>query len=148
MRPGYSRRTGMALMVVVVALAALTMIMAGLTWQTLARQRFLERREQQFQAYWLAQAGIEHAVAKLLTDPKGYQGEVLELLPQTQVQIKIQPVKDQEKALRITSEARLTLDRSDSVVRSAERVFRMNEEGQKVQVEPLASETPPKKGPQ
>src|SRR5439155_4435299 len=50
-----------------------------------------EGRQNRVQALWLARSGGELAAARLLTDPDGYVGEVVELIPEGHVRIVVQP---------------------------------------------------------
>ena len=72
-------------MMAVVAMAVVATVTTAVTWQLLAGRRMLEQRQRQLQAEWLARAGVEIAAARLLVDPTGYQGELMEMIPESQL---------------------------------------------------------------
>ena len=98
-------RRGIALILVVVCMAILAIMMTSAVRNGLAQKRFHERRAYQVQAYWLAQAGIEQAAARLLTEPTAYNGETLAVIPRSEVRIAVERRKDEPDLVLITSEA-------------------------------------------
>lgn len=130
------QRSGVAMIVLVVLLASVAVIMAALTWQSVAQHKFLRQREHQLQAYWLAQAGIELAAAHLLADDQKPPSKV-DVMPGAEVLIKIEAMKDQERMFQVTSEARYPLDEPVVVSRTATRVFRLVRDGDKSRLEVL-----------
>jgi hypothetical protein len=119
----------------VVALAVVSVVSAAVTWQCLASRRLLDRRQHQLQAESLARAGVELAADRLLTDPAGYRGESVELIPGAQVRIEVRADEGAADVFRVTSEARFPKDGRDSVRRSARRSFRRTSKGGQVRLE-------------
>jgi hypothetical protein len=125
------RRAGMALMMLVVTLAVLSVMLSATTWQIVAHHHTLERRFNQQQALWLARAGIERAAGRLLTDPAGDAGGSLELVPHSEVRITVLREPGKKDTFRLTSESRFPTDASHPVVRTETRRFqRIIENGQ------------------
>jgi hypothetical protein len=108
-------------MLVVVALATVSLFITAITWQGLAGRRAIERRGHQLQAIWLARAGVELACSRLLREPSGYTGESLEILPQSQVKITVKPAPGSSSSFDIQVVARYPVDERDQVVRSLSR---------------------------
>ena len=70
-------RRGLVLIVVMGCLAVVTLICGVLLKLTLSEQRQSRVQERRLQAEWLAESGVERAVAKL-SDSTGYTGEIWE----------------------------------------------------------------------
>jgi hypothetical protein len=98
--------------------------MALTTWQSLAGRRLLDRRQNEIQAVWLARAGMELAAARLLTDPAGYTGESVELVPRSQIKIEVRSEPDAPNTYVVISEARYPTNLPRPVMRSLTSRFR------------------------
>jgi type II secretory pathway pseudopilin PulG len=133
------RRAGMALMVLVVALAVLSVMLSATTWQIVAHRRTLERRFNQQQALWLARAGIEHAAGRLLADPAGEASAALELVPNSAVRVTVRREPGKGDAFQVTSESRFPSDAPHPVVRTETRRFRRVLEDGKVRLTVMAN---------
>jgi type II secretory pathway pseudopilin PulG len=120
-----TRRRGAAILFVAVCMAVLAVMMAAVVRNGFEQKRFLVRRENQTQAYWLAQAGIEHAAARLLADPQDYTGEKLELIPQSEVRIAVETRKDSPGTFLITSVGTYPSGDVSPVTISASRTFQL-----------------------
>jgi hypothetical protein len=83
------RRRGVAAVWMLVVLAILSAVVMATTWQHLAARRMLDQRHKQLQADWLARAGVELVVERLLSKPGDYSGETLTPLPGSKVQITV-----------------------------------------------------------
>jgi uncharacterized membrane protein len=70
----FEQRRGAMMIAVLVCITIASMLSLTLVKQLLSRQALLEMTENQVQADWLVEAGIERAVAKLKGEP-GYSGE-------------------------------------------------------------------------
>ena len=127
-------RRGVALLAVVIALALVSVMLGATTWQLLAHRRTLERRLHQAQAVWLARAGVERAVARLLAEHEGYAGETVELIPASQLHIAVKRVPGQAEVFDVTSEARFPADALHPVVRSLTVRYRRVVEGNRVRI--------------
>ena len=123
-----TRRRGVALLTVVIALALISVMLAATTWQLVAQRRTLERRQNQAQAMWLARAGAERAAARLLAEP-GYSGETVELIPGSQLHIAVKRAAGPAGVFEVTCEARFPADAPNPVVRTVTRRFRRVVEG-------------------
>jgi type II secretory pathway pseudopilin PulG len=135
-----SQRRGVALMGVVVAIAVLSVLLTAVTWQNLANRKLVQRRHHQLQSAWLARAGMETAVARILHDP-GYKGEETKTLESAKVKITVVPVKGQASVYQIISEARFPDNNVEGVVRSITRRFRRIVDGNKVRFEAVQLES-------
>lgn len=131
-----SGRRGVALMAVVITLAVLSILLLAITQQHVAHRQFLQHREHQLQSDWLARAGIELAVAKLLDDPT-YSGGTVQVVPKSQVCIAVKNERVPADFFQVTCEARFPTDVPDSVVRSISRRFRRIVQGSQVRMEPM-----------
>ena len=129
-RPG--SRHAVATMWTLVVLSVLTVIMATITWQVLASRRWLDRRQNQIQSVWLARAGLELAATQLLNKPAGYTGESLQLIPESELRIKVQKESDSPNTYSVTSEARFPTGSQAVVVRSLTRRLRLVREKDQV----------------
>jgi type II secretory pathway component PulK len=127
-----SVRRGVALLVVVVALALVGVAMGITAWQITAGHRLLDRREHELQALWLARSGVEIAAARLSTDSANYTGEVVELIPHSEVNIRVTPDGSSTSTFRVTSEARYSENASHPVARSVECQVRRVTDGNKI----------------
>lgn len=128
-------RRASALMIAMVALVVVAAVAAAITWQCLAGRRLLERRQNQLQAEWLARAGVELAADRLLTDPSGYKGETVEIVPEGRVRVEVRAEPGEANVFQVTSEARYPGEGRDAVLRSAHRSFRRVTRGNAVRLE-------------
>jgi type II secretory pathway pseudopilin PulG len=108
-------------------LSIVTVLTAALTKQLLLDRRSAEQRRQQAQCLWLARSGVEMAAERLLRDPAGYTGEMIELIPHSQIRIVVQAEK--ENVVVVTSEARYPTDDSPAVQTLTRRYRRTVEKG-------------------
>ncbi len=99
------QRRGLTVIYALVILAALSALMALAVQNVASTRRVLRSRADQLQSHWLARAGLEIALEKMQNDPN-YIGEVVELLPDSRVEIKVD--KDAGGATRFTCEAKYT----------------------------------------
>jgi type II secretory pathway component PulK len=105
LRVANRERRGMALIFVLVILAVLTALMAIATQNVVSARKVLNNRGNRLQSLWLARAGLEFASDHLRADPT-YKGEVVELIPDSRVEIKVE--KDVDGKTRLTCEAQCT----------------------------------------
>lgn len=132
-------RRGLALLGALVVLGLIAALMATIAALMVANRRLEERREASLQAGWLARAGVELAIARLLERPDNYTGETVEPIAQAKVQISVKPADDKD-TFQVTSEARYPSDGPTAATRTLTlRVRRTTAEG-KVRAEVL----PPK----
>src|SRR5262249_28299 len=140
MKTPATQRSGFALIWAIVILSILTVVMALVTRMSVTAMRLADRRQQQLQADWLARSGGELAATRLLGDPKGYEGETVELIPDGKVRIAIQTKADAPGTYRVTCEARYPAEEPDAVLRKATRTFRRVTEKDRTRLEVV---TPP-----
>lgn len=100
-----TNRAGVALIAALVTLTIVSTLLVAIALQSTNARRQLDRRHDQLQAAWLAQSGIELAIARLASDPN-YKGETLELVPHSQVRITVTTEDNKKPRVRIVSEAR------------------------------------------
>src|SRR5438132_12931186 len=101
----HSRRA-VATIWALVVLSILTLLIATISWQVFASRRWLERREHQIQAAWLARSGLELAANRLLLNPAGSAKEPVPLIAEWEVRIELQRDEDSPNIYVVTSEAR------------------------------------------
>lgn len=128
---GSGVRRGAAMIGMIVVLAVLTLFISLITFQIVAHRRYLQHRQYQAQAQWLARAGVEYAAAQLLASAK-LESQTIDLIPLGSVRIDFQREKD---IVRITSEAKYPSDLLDGVIREVTRSFRRSEADGKVRLE-------------
>ena len=130
-----SPRRGVALVIVLAILSMISLFMATITAQIVSNRRTVEHRGQQLQAAWLARAGIDRACSRLLTDPTKYTGESIELMPNSQLHIEIQPDPKSKDTFLITSEAFYPADNPHGVRRLLARRLHRVLDGPRARVE-------------
>jgi hypothetical protein len=125
----------MALVIVLAILAVISVFMMTITAQLLSNRRTVEHRGQQLQAAWLARAGIERACSRLLSDPAKYTGESIELMPNSQVRIEVQPDSKSKDTFVVTSEASYPSDNPHGVRRLLTRRLHRVSDGPRARIE-------------
>ena len=140
---GRGSRRGMALIGVLVALALVTALLAAIGVHLMANRRLAEHRQHQLQAEWLARAGVELGIARLLTDPDGYTGETVEPIPSSRVSIRVKKESGAANHFDVVSEAIYPASSRDRVARSLKcRVRRVIDSGRvRIEVVPPAAPT-------
>jgi hypothetical protein len=118
-----------------VVLAAVTAMMAAVTVQLMTSRRWLNQRENQFQALWLARSGVELAAARLTKDPANYTGESAELIPASELRIEVHSEPGSPNTFLVTSEAHYPTDGRPLVVRSLQRQLRRTIDKDRVRIE-------------
>jgi type II secretory pathway pseudopilin PulG len=130
-------RRGIALMGALVALAILSMLITLIAGQMMAHRRVLEHRQYQLQATWLARAGFERAVSRILSDPAEYDGESTEIIRLSSVRIEVKKEDAVTGIYRVDVEARYPTDTKDSVKRLLRRRVQRRMDGEKFRLEIL-----------
>jgi Tfp pilus assembly protein PilX len=109
-------RQGVAMLVALVCLLVVGLIGAALVRQLVLRQRQSLLQQQQMQAFWLAESGLERAVAQLAVSPD-YEGETWRVAAKSLggrdrglVVIRVESVRDEPNRRRIQVEARFPDD--------------------------------------
>lgn len=137
---GKPSRRGIVLIGAIVALAVLSLTSTIIVREAVAQRRLLERRHWQLQGAALARAGVEHAAARLLSAPDGYEGEALSLVPQADLQITVAREPGAAPIYRVSTVARFPSDVPAPVVHTLVQRFRRVTQGQDVRMEPLPPE--------
>lgn len=109
----HASRRGAALLVALTLLTVIGVIMASITWQSLAQRRFLEQRERRLQAEWLARGGVQHARAEVAAG-KEPTSETWRPIDGAEVKIDV-VIKD--GAYQVRSDATFRADEPHPVVR-------------------------------
>jgi hypothetical protein len=124
-----------------VVLSVLAVFSVAISGQFLSGRHWLERRQEQVQALWLARSGIEFVEAGLLSDPDKVTGEMPDLLPGWGVHIEVRKEKELSGTYTITSEARFPPENS-RIRRSLTRQVRRISEKGNVRMEVVAPMPP------
>ncbi|MFO0808441.1 MAG: hypothetical protein U0746_07445 [Gemmataceae bacterium] len=101
------RRSGAVALWALVVLSLLGAVSATTAWHWVATRRTLDKRCYELQANWLARAGGELAVARLLAGADSYTGETIAIIPESELRIAVR--KDGDK-YRVRCEVRYPLD--------------------------------------
>jgi type II secretory pathway pseudopilin PulG len=125
-------------MAALVAMALVGTVLAVVGWQMVANRRRENRRQETVQAAWLAKAGVELAIDKLLADPEKYRGETTTLNPQAKVSVKVEPVPGKPDRFTVTSVGTFPVDRPQPASQSLTRQLRRKTEpgGARIEVVP------------
>jgi predicted DNA-binding protein (UPF0278 family) len=130
-------RRGLAILWVMIVLVLVSAVIGLITSQHLAGRNMLEQRQKRMQADWLARAGIEVGLSRLLDKPQAFSGDITDLLANSKVHIDIQVDSGSTTTFTIMSEAHYSTNIPHQVLRSMTRhVRRVVDKGQ-VRVEPV-----------
>jgi hypothetical protein len=133
-------RSGLAALWALLVLTVLTLLLASTTWQLVASRRVQERHYHRLQAVWLARAGVERAVARLLGDPAELKEEGIELLPASSLTIEVRKEPGSANTYRITSTARYPADAGpETMGQILTHTYRRIADGERVRLETVAS---------
>jgi type II secretory pathway pseudopilin PulG len=121
MRTIHPKRSGAAMLWALVVLAVLGVTTAMAVSQFGAVRRGLDRRQNKLQAQWLARAGCEVAVSRLLAQPD-YTGEVLAPIADAQVRIVVAKDVTKPDTFHIRCDADYPIDQRGMVSQAAMRV--------------------------
>ena len=131
-------RRGAALIAVLVAIAALTIILTVVTSQVFAQRKMVQARQHQLQADWLARAGVEWAADRLLQNPNAFTEEKTDLAPRGTVQIVVE--KGAANHFTITADASVGEKAGPAVARSHSVRFQRTDKGGEVLLVAVAAE--------
>jgi hypothetical protein len=128
---GHHRRSGIAILWVLFVLVLLSAVIGLITKQHLAGRSFQDQRAKRLQAEWLARAGSEVALARLLQSPQAFSGDIGDLLRDSKVHVEIKSASGSTSEFEVTSEAHFPMSDAHPVIRSLSRhVRRESEKGQ------------------
>lgn len=126
---GY-RRPGIAALWLLAVLVVLSSLTAAIVLQQVGWRRTLDHNSRKLQTSWLARAGIELAVARLLDKSSEYKGETAEPIPTSKVQIEVRPVPNSPNTFLVTSEAQYpTNDPRPTIIQLTRQYTRVVEKG-------------------
>jgi type II secretory pathway pseudopilin PulG len=135
-KPTATRRAGMAIIAALVVMATLTILLTVVAMQIVAQRQTLRQRQRQLQAEWLARAGVEIAVTRLLENPAGFSEEKNDLLPDAKVRIVVE--KSAPDVYSITADAAVGQKDELPVLRSANARFRRTDSGGAIRLQAVA----------
>jgi hypothetical protein len=130
-----TNRRGVTIFAAVAALTLVSVLMATIGALLVSNRRQEAQHQREAQAKWLARAGVEVAIDKLLAEGEKYKGEKVELLPKSQVVITVEAEEGAKGAFRVKSAARYPLDHPRPVLTSVERKVKRKVEGGVARVE-------------
>jgi len=113
-----------------VLMAVLTVILSVVTMQIVSQRQLMAQRQRQYQAQWLARAGVELAVARLLKTPVGFKEVNTGLLPDAKVHITVE--KTEPDLYLVTAECTLGPVEDKPMVRTAQERFRRIEQANNI----------------
>jgi hypothetical protein len=119
----------------VAALTLVSVLLATIAAHLVSNRRQESQHQREAQAAWLARAGVEFAINRLLTEGAKYRGETLELLPKSRVVVEVEAEAGAADTFRISSAASYPLDNPRPVLTSVKRKVKRKVEGGKARVE-------------
>ena len=129
-------RRGIAAVWALVVVAVVSGLTAAATARMLVARRHAAAHRDRAQAEWLARAGYESAVDRLLT-ADGYTGEKLTPIPGGEVTVEVRPDPAAKGVYRVSSEARYAVP-GHLVVARVDRAVRRADGPDGVRVTPVA----------
>lgn len=102
----HDRRRGMAAVWALVVVAVVSALSAAAAVRMAAARKHADAARNRAQAEWLARAGYELAVGRLLAAPAGYTGETAAPIPGGEVKVVVRPDPAEKGVYRIECEAR------------------------------------------
>jgi len=129
-------RPGSALLGVLIALSAITIVLTVVSAQVFAQRKMLQTRHQQLQADWLTRAGIECAAERLLQKADAFTEVKSDFVSQGTVRIVVEKSANMEFVATI--EATMTNETRPPVIRQATASFRRIEKGGSIHLERLS----------
>lgn len=133
--PNHAARKGMALITALVVMAVLAIILSVVTMQVVSQRRTIQQRTRQMQADWLARAGVELAVARLLESPVAFMDDKQQLQPDAKLRITVE--KSGADLFTVTAAATVGAKDEPLVARTASGLFRRTDKGGVVRIEPV-----------
>ena len=135
------RRKGVALIMALVLMAVLTVILSVVTMQIVSQRQLIAQRQRQYQAQWLARAGVELTVARLLKTPMGFKEVNTGLLPDAKVHITVE--KTEPDLYLVTAESALGSMEDKPIVGTAQERFRRVEKQNSIVLKAIGAEIAP-----
>ena len=134
------RRLGVAAVWALVVVAVVSALSMAAVAQFASARRQADQNHHRLQAEWLARAGYELAVARLLAEPTGYTGETVTPVPGGEVKIAVREDPEKKGAYRVECEARFPVDGRGLVVSRLDRVVRRTESPKGIRIERVATD--------
>lgn len=134
------RRRGMAAVWALVVVAVVSALSAAAAVRMATARRQVDAARNRAQAEWLARAGHELAVGRLLAAPAGYTGETATPIPGGEVTVVVRPDPAEKGVYRIECAARFpAADRG--VVSRLDRTVRRTDDPDGARIAPLRPTT-------
>jgi Tfp pilus assembly protein PilV len=127
-------RRGMAMIAVLVAIAAITVVLSVVTVQVFAQRHTVRQRQRQLQADWAARAGVEWAADRLLSKAEPFTADKEDLIGDAKIHVVVE--KAAGDIFTITADASVAGPDEQPVVRTASARFRRTP----TRLEPIAIE--------
>jgi len=128
-----TKRNGVALIMVIIAMAAISLLLAVMAAQIVTQRQMVRQRHQQLQAEWLIRAGVEYAAARLLDSPNAFSDDKQELALDSRLSIVV--TKAGADAYDLKIEAKVGIENNHAVVRTTTARFRRTDKGGTVRLE-------------
>lgn len=132
MRLNCHKRSGLALIMALVALATVTVLVTVLGAQIVAQRSIVRQRHRQLQAEWLKRAGVEIGAARLLQSAEAFKDEAESFAPDSHVRMVVEKTGD---VFEIRVEVQVGMNDPHSVKRDVSRRFRRVEKDGAVRLE-------------
>lgn len=117
MTRSHGPRGGIAAVWALVVVAMVTALAAAAAARLVAARKQTDSYRNRAQAEWLARAGHELAVARLLATPDGYTGETATPTPGGEVTVVVRPDPARKGVYRVECEAKLTVNGTATAAR-------------------------------
>ncbi len=131
-------RRGFASVWTLVVLAVVSALLGTVAAQLLTNRRELDRQQERTRSLWLARSGVELAAGRLLTDPDGYKGETVEVVPGSRVRVEVRAEAPGTNVYHVTSAALHPGATGGPAAYTLSRRFKRTAEGGKVRLEGVA----------
>jgi len=128
-----SKRNGAALIMAIIAMAAISVLLAVMAAQIVTQRQMVRQRHQQLQAEWLVRAGVEYAAARLLDSPSAFSDDKQELAPDSKLSIVV--TKAGADAYEVSIDAKVGVSNGHAVVRTTNARFRRSDKDGTIRLE-------------
>jgi hypothetical protein len=126
------------MIVVLVAMAVLSVVLTVVTVQVVKQRQMITQRHRQLQADWLIRAGAEVAAARLLDSGAEFRDDKQVLAPDSRVRIAV--LKTGADLFSVNIDAEVGVEEGPIVARSSLRRFRRIDVGGVVRLQAVVSD--------
>lgn len=141
MTASHRPRRGITAVWALVVVAVVSALSMAAVVQFASARRQTDRYRNSVQAEWLARAGYELAVARLLIRPDGYTGETATPAPEGEVKITVRADPAAKGVYRVECEAHYPAEGRGVVARLERTVRRTEEDAQGSRIEPVTDKS-------